>query len=308
VPEKCQALTYPQTNRSGQESIDPMAKPAPQVASMRLIEGLHVHALFDGGLAGTLADYHNLPAQTVATLLAVAGQEVPPRPDLTCFLIDDGRTNMLVDAGAGFDIGEGGGALFESLALLGLAPSDIDTVFLTHLHGDHVGGLTDAAGKARFRSASILSNSKELDYFRTPAAKLSARRRRQDEIIAHALSPYRGRIRGVEAGRLADLVEVRALPGHTPGHSGLMIGTGTGERLFIVGDILHLPEVQLPHPQVTTYYDWDEALAAETRHATLAEAARDNILVAGMHFRWPTFSRVCLAGDRFALEPEAPAV
>ncbi|WP_222719737.1 MBL fold metallo-hydrolase [Actinokineospora xionganensis] len=38
-----------------------------------------------------------------------------------------------------------GGDLISSPAAEGLAPSDVDTVFFTHLHHDHVGWVSDVA-------------------------------------------------------------------------------------------------------------------------------------------------------------------
>src|SRR5262249_20613538 len=112
-----------------------MLDPTPRACTFAVSQSVVVHALFDGGLAGTLDDSHNMPADDVRKILLAAGQESPPRPDLTCFLIEDGSARILVDAGAGTGLGPGAGALIESLALIGLEPFDIDAVVLTHLHG-----------------------------------------------------------------------------------------------------------------------------------------------------------------------------
>lgn len=283
-----------------------MTNPQPRAARLALGDRLVVHALFDGGLAGEIEHYRGLPPERIAELLTRAGAEIPPRPDLTCFLIEDGNRRLLVDAGAGHGLGPGAGALPGSLALIGLTPRDVDAVFLTHLHGDHVAGLTDGDGRACFPQAEIIMHSREFAFWiESRQGERTPRRLRRKAVIDRALGPYRDRIRVAEDGPLAEGVEVRLLPGHTPGHSGLMVGREGRPRLFIVGDILHLLEVQLPHPEVTTAYDWDAALAAETRNAALAEAEKDRLIIAGMHFRWPCFSRVSREGGRFVLAPAA---
>ena len=62
----------------------------------------------------------------------------------------------LVDTGIGSVVGEPTGLLEQRLSALGIQPDDIEVVFLTHLHIDHVGGLLDRANKkSRFPRARV---------------------------------------------------------------------------------------------------------------------------------------------------------
>lgn len=277
---------------------------APKVASLRLADDLTVHALFDGGLAGVPQDYHNMEAEEMRAILTSAGQEFPPRPDLVCYLIQAAGKRILVDAGAGTHFGGDAGLLVASLALLDLPPADIDAVFLTHLHGDHVGGLIGENDEAVFRNAELLLYFKEMDYWLTgDGSAIPTHRIGTRDFARRCVAPYDARMRALEAGVVVPGVDLIPLPGHTPGHSGLVVGPDA-KKLFILGDILHLPEIQLAHPEVTTRYDWDEDVAAKTRQDALGRAHSANMSVAGMHFRWPGFAGLGRSGGRFTLLAE----
>lgn len=59
----------------------------------------------------------------------------------------------------------------ESLAALGLRPSDIDYVLMTHLHFDHASGLTKREGDklvSVFQQAKIITSKIEWDEMRAP--------------------------------------------------------------------------------------------------------------------------------------------
>lgn len=282
-----------------------MPMPTPRASSLELADDLTVHALFDGGLAGVAQDYHHIDADEMRAILAAAGQEYPPKPDLICYLIEAGEKRVLVDAGAGSHFGASAGMLLDSLALLGLSSADVDAVFMTHLHGDHVGGLIKESGEAVFGSAELLMYFKELDYWLMSSdGELPPHRIKTRDFARRCVDPYRARTRALGAEVLAPGVEVVPLPGHTPGHSGLMVGSGA-QKLFIVGDILHLPEIQLAHQHVTTGYDWDETLAAKTRQEVLGLAHAQHAVAAGMHFRWPGFAKVGQSGGQFVLHAKS---
>ncbi len=82
-----------------------------------------------------------------------------------------------------------------------------------------------------------------------------------------------------------------ALPGHTPGHSGYVIGDEK-DSLLIWGDIVHFPHIQVEHPDVTIAFDSDPAAAAATRKRLLERVATDKLIVSGMHFNAPITATV----------------
>jgi glyoxylase-like metal-dependent hydrolase (beta-lactamase superfamily II) len=99
---------------------------------------------------------------------------------------------------------------------------------------------------------------------------------------------------------------VRSIPitGHTPGHTGYMIASGN-ESLFIWGDIVHAPDVQIPRPEVTIEHDNDPHAAAATRKRVLDWVTTDRQLVAGMHMHFPGFAHVVKRDGTYMMLPES---
>jgi glyoxylase-like metal-dependent hydrolase (beta-lactamase superfamily II) len=99
---------------------------------------------------------------------------------------------------------------------------------------------------------------------------------------------YGSRIRRIADGPVLPGVEAYPLPGHTPGHTGYLVGD-EGSSLLIWGDTLHLGELQPGDPKVGLIYDLDAETAARTRQATLEHAAREGWVIVGGHV---SFGRV----------------
>ena len=201
-----------------------------------------------------------------------------------------GRT-LLFDAGLGTGAG---GRMMDELKGIGVAPSDVDAVLLTHLHRDHFGGLADAEGKAAFPRAEVWVSRIERDWWVSE---------RKDENAARALALYDGRLRLFEFGD-EPLPGVTALDasGHTPGHTAFHVSAGGGE-LLVVGDVLHFAEIQLPLPQIAVTYDADPAKAPEARRRLLDRAAESGVPVAGMHFPVPGLWRIARSGEGYEKSP-----
>lgn len=225
-----------------------------------------------------------------------------------------GHGPALVDAGMGNDSVPTLGRLPHALAGAGVRPEEIETVLLTHLHLDHSAGLVTPRGAPYFPRAEIVLHADELAHWLPDGAGAPVPEPGEGlppwapEIIragaARALAPYRERIRTF-TGEHTVLPGVTAfpLPGHTPGHCGYRL-TGGGRTVLLVGDLLHLPAVQAPRPDVTVVFDSDAPAAARTREAVLRGAAADGALVAGAHTEYPGLSRVERHGTGYRLVPE----
>jgi glyoxylase-like metal-dependent hydrolase (beta-lactamase superfamily II) len=202
-----------------------------------------------------------------------------------CFAIvtGAGRT-MLVDAGIGPADAPAArwapvpGKLPDELAAAGIAPDDVDTVVLTHLHTDHIGwAVTDSA--PYFRNATYLLQRADHDAVATLNPSLRER----------LLEPLRG------SGQLSLLdgdttlaagVRVVATPGHTPGHQSVLVEAG-GEPVVITGDLL-VHAVQLVDPELAYAHDVDPDQAARSRVALLTAQPG---LLATAHLTEPFLAR-----------------
>ena len=118
------------------------------------------------------------------------------------------------------------------------------------------------------------------------------------------MAPYHNVMR-TYTGSIEVFPGVTSMPlhGHTPGHSGYMIASGN-HSLLIWGDIVHVPEIQVPRPEVTMEFDTDPNAAAATRRRVFDMVATDRQLIAGMHVHFPGFAHVVKHGDSYAMVPE----
>ncbi len=269
---------------------------------------LEVTALYDGTRA---FDPHWLNG-TKATMDGVvkALQEDPSLLDVSDegFLVNTGKQRILVDAGAGTWWGGGVlGRLEGSLRSAGYTPEEIDIVLITHLHSDHVGGLTTQDGKRVFPNADVYVAKAESDFWLSTEIAAKAPKDVQPFFqSARAIAaPY------IKAGKwhtfngsesIVDGMQLVPLPGHTPGHTGYEFSS-KGQKILFCGDIVHAQRVQLQHPEVTAVFDIDQNAAAATRLQLLPKLAREDVLIAGPHMPFPALGRLRKEGSGYSWVP-----
>jgi glyoxylase-like metal-dependent hydrolase (beta-lactamase superfamily II) len=215
-----------------------------------------------------------------------------------CYLVRHGGRTMLVDLGVGvgpYPRYRGmHGALLESLVEAGVGLNEVDVVFLTHSHPDHVGWAVDeSTGRPRFPRARYVLHRKDWDEFtgREP------------------VPPFMNRfVRPLETAGVLDLLEgetalspcVTAIetPGHTPGHMSLLIASA-GERAVITGDVITSP-ASITEPERPFGSDLDPALGVRTRQALVDRIEAEGLRVVSGHLAEPGFGEVVrLAGRRW---------
>ena len=287
------------------------AVPKTQVAGVyhRRVGDIVVTAISDGYLDGSMAVIQNIAEAEAAQLLRDAFRPVPRRTAVNCFLIHAGGRLALVDNGCGSAMAATGGRLFENLGAAGIRTTDIDTVLQTHLHPDHSNGLSDAAGHRRFPNAELVLHAAELAFWHDDAAMAKAdetSRARNFQAARDQMAPYvrAGAARTFEGGEVFPGVTAMPFPGHTPGHTGYLIASGA-ESLLIWGDIIHVPEIQIPRPEVTMAFDIDPTGAQATRRRVFDMVATDGLAWAGMHMHFPGFARLVRRDGGVAMLPEA---
>ena len=217
--------------------------------------------------------------------------------------INTGDRLLMIDTGTGHGFAPTLGDLPHPLAAAGIDPATVDTVVMTHLHPDHVGGLLQD-GKPFFPNAELVMPETEKKVWLD--AELSAVPegfRPFFQYAQTACAPYKSRLRTYTgtADVLPGLTPV-PLPGHTPGHTGYLFASG-GETLLIWGDIIHGAALQFPHPETAIGFDSDKPQAIATRKAILDRVSSDRQLIAGMHLPFPGIGHVARDGAAYAWVP-----
>lgn len=278
---------------------------APGVYHMTVGDML-VTALNDGMFEGSFGMLGDFDPTAAARLHQAAFRAIPPKLAVNCFLLWIGDRLALVDAGCGGVFGPRLGRLAGWLRAVGVAPTDIDMVLATHLHPDHIGGLVDADGAARFPNAELVVHADDAAFWAddaTLAGAADAQVRSFIQLARTTLAAYRDRTRTMTGGEALPGVTLVPAPGHTPGHAGWLLSSGAAS-LLIWGDVVHMPGVQFAHPQAGMSFDTDPGQAIATRKRIMDMAATDRLAVAGMHLDFPTFGHVARSGDGYAFVPE----
>lgn len=265
-----------------------------------------VTALSDGTVDLPVDQLLHEPAGKTVAALHAAFQKAPLQMSDNAYLINTGTRLVLVDTGAGDLFGPTLGKLMSNLKASGYQPGQVDDIFLTHMHPDHVGGLTlnrviqfpNAVVHADRLEAAYWLSQKNLDsapdaskgFFQGAMASVAP------YVQAGKFSPFDGSVELVPG--------VRSYPsfGHTAGHTSYMIESA-GKKLLLMGDLIHVPAVQLDHPNVTIAFDTDPGEAAASRIEVFNQVARERTLVAGAHLPFPGLGHLSAAGKTYRWVP-----
>jgi glyoxylase-like metal-dependent hydrolase (beta-lactamase superfamily II) len=230
----------------------------------------------------------------------------PIHISVTAFLLKLQHRYALIDVGSGDTMGPTLGRVPESLRAAGVAPEQIETIFLTHLHPDHSNGLVDHAGRAVFPNAELILHEEEARFWldRDETSATEERIRRNIAKARVTTAPYRARMRTVRDGEAMPGVSAILQAGHTPGHTGWLLHSGN-DSLLIWGDLVHLASIQIPRPDTGLVYDVDPQMAGVTRQRMFDRIAADRLRVAGAHIDFPGFGYVTRSGAGYRFETDA---
>lgn len=272
---------------------------------------IEVIALSDGYLpmpTGMLAGYDAATAGAAAAQAYQRHDGKMMRLGINGYVIRTGSQMVAVDCGTPKAIGETVGAWHDSLAQAGINPAEIDTIFQTHLHMDHVGGLGDLGqNNKHLPNARLITSEAEWDFTHSDSAYAKAHDMIKGSMeLARALvAPYAAdttRISMEKETEIAPGLTAVPLPGHTPGHMGLRVSSGN-QTLLIWADALHVQAYQFAHPDWTMVIDTDLDQARATRARLLDMLATDRLRVAGSHLDFPSLGYVERSKDAYRYVP-----
>jgi glyoxylase-like metal-dependent hydrolase (beta-lactamase superfamily II) len=220
---------------------------------------------------------------------------------VNAYLINTGTHLVLVDTGAGKLFGDSLGHIAKNIKAAGYDPSQVDTILITHMHGDHIGGLNDAEGKPVYPNANIFVAKAESDFWLSEenAEKAPDERKRFFNMARDISSQYLSNGKWqtfVPGGELVSGIRAIDTKGHTPGHTAYVVGSDK-QKLVIWGDVLHAYAVQFAKPGTSIDFDIDQKQAVMTRCALMKTIAADGSFVAGMHLPFPGIGHIRAEGE-----------
>lgn len=204
------------------------------------------------------------------SLIAELGLEEGIPASVSAFLVKTDGNEILFDAANGAPDSQ----LMPVLESLQTTADEIDYIFITHLHGDHIGGLLKE-GEAVFSNALVYINKTEYDAW-------MAMEGRQSEGLRNICSAYGERVMTFTIeDELPCGIEAVEAYGHTPGHTAYRVGDA-----LIAGDVMHGTALQTRYPEFSAGFDMDKEMSVKTRRAIL-KMAEEGVKVYGMHFPAP---------------------
>lgn len=267
---------------------------------------IQITALLDGTNFMSPSLFKDITQQQVQQILKkyYADQDKGVQTSINAFLINTGKSLVLVDSGAASCFGAHLGSVLTNLKASGYQPEQVDTILLTHLHPDHVCGISNN-GVANFPNATVYVSDDEAKYWLDPkqVAKLPKEKQANYlgtvEKIKQAIAPYQAKQR-FKTYKLGDDIQdfkVINTAGHTPGHFSYELKT-KGESIVFIGDIVHSHTVQFDRPETAIEYDIDPKKAVETRLKQFANFAKNRQTIAAPHLPFPGIGHIYSADGK----------
>jgi len=288
------------------------APAVPSVGFKRMKLGaMEVIALHDGALRRPLGEEFvtNAPLEQVKALLASQGLptdyvDIPFTP----FVIVAGGRRILMDTGFADNGPPSTGKLVANMAAAGLKPDDIDTIILSHYHGDHINGIRNKAGQLVFPKAKIMVPAPEhafwMDDARMASAPPAMKGALQNVRRVLATVPADQLVRFEPGAEVAPGITSVAAFGHTPGHT-LFTVKSEGQSFAYVADLTNVPSLFARSPDWSVTFDMDKEMARATRRKIFDMVVKEKMMAGGFHFPFPAFGGIESAGNGYAFKPLA---
>ncbi|KIN73580.1 MBL fold metallo-hydrolase [Sulfitobacter guttiformis] len=186
-----------------------------------------------------------------------------------------------------FDTGLNAAGTTKALEAAGYKSTDITHVVITHMHGDHIGGLTDDAGTETFANAAYVTGQVEFDAWAT----------QDNEGFEAKVRPLAEKFTFLDAGNdvRSGITSVESF-GHTPGHLAYMLESG-GKQLLLMADVANHYVWSVAYPEWEVKFDMDKAAAAATRKKIMDMASADRFPLVGYHMPFPGMGFIETRGE-----------
>jgi glyoxylase-like metal-dependent hydrolase (beta-lactamase superfamily II) len=272
-----------------------------------MLGDFEITALSDGTAALPMTQLlTNIKPAAATKALARFYLSDPVETSVNGFLVNTGDKLVLIDTGAANLFGPTLGNLVASLKAAGYQPEQVDEVYITHMHADHVGGLM-AGDQRAFPNAVVRADKRDADFWLSQAnlEKASKEMKGFFQGAQASINPYvaAGKFKPFDGStELVPGVRAVASHGHTPGHTTYVVES-KGQKLALLGDLVHAAAVQFPDPSVTIKFDTDSKAAMTQRKKAFADAAKQGYWIAAAHIAFPGIGHVRSEGKGYAFVP-----
>ena len=272
-----------------------------------MLGDFEITALSDGTLALEVTKLlTNTTPVRVDQLLKRAFLADPVEVSVNAFLVNTRTKLVLIDAGTGNLFGPTLGNLVNNLKAAGYQPEQVDEIYITHMHGDHVGGLM-AGDKLAFPNAIVRADKRDADFWLSQANLDAAPADAKDSFKGAMMSinPYAaaGKFKPFDgSGELVPGIKAVSTYGHTKGHT-MYVVESKGQKMAVLGDLMHVAAVQFPNPSVTIEFDTDPKMAAVQRKKVYADGAKQGFWLAAAHLSFPGIGHIRTDGQGYVYYP-----
>ena len=217
--------------------------------------------------------------------------------------VNTGDRLVLIDAGSRGKFQPTASRLLQNLAAADVKPEQVDTIFITHLHPDHLWGVTDASDAERtFPNAEYVIGEAEWNFWMKPQHPLASDAfwepvyRQNMKTVA----VIKDRVRTVKPG--GEVITTIATPGHTPGHTSVQIASGS-DHLLCTADVIGNRAVGIQRPDWRGGFDLDLEQGAKTRRTFLERCESERAFASSYHLPFPGLGHIARVGTVFTWVP-----
>ncbi len=266
---------------------------------IQILDGVRTFPIPDGFVTNASKE------QTAAALEAVYMPKGQITNSFSPVVVKLGGKTIAIDTGNGlaaFEASKGAvGNCQANMIAAGIDPKSVDTVIISHFHGDHIGGIKGTDGKLAYPNAEIMVPSTEWSFF-TNEGNMDKASPTNKGNFANVKKTFDGlKVTQFEAGKeIVSGITSVASPGHTPGHTSFVLSSGA-KRVMVQGDIALFPGVFMRNPDFKIMFDNDADVAVATRRKLYDMASVEKLPIIGYHFPFPSAGYVEKDGTGFRL-------
>jgi glyoxylase-like metal-dependent hydrolase (beta-lactamase superfamily II) len=219
-------------------------------------------------------------------------------------MVHAGSKVLLFDTGVGNWYGDSGGKLLDSMKAAAEKPASVTDIFISHAHGDHIGGLITPSGALAFPNAAIHMSAPEWKWLGSLTEDQAKNLAIQH--VSAFVNTINPKVVPFEPGAvlLPGIVKAVELKGHTPGHSGYLIGSGP-DSVLVFGDAMHSSVISVGKPSWQVAFDSDKQLGAATRVTLVSDSVATGQRLYAEHFPFPGVGKIVKSKHGASWQPES---